>query len=135
MNTISSVIKSVYIWLFTIDIYEELKFWSSVLILAIVTIIVGGVIIFTACMIVFNYHIWMGVIMNTISSVMKSVYIWVITDEIEKKVVATTLDAGLISGLFTIILIAWGSILYFIVYMSIEAVKQLCKWGYYEYNI
>jgi len=57
MNTISSVIKSVYIWLFTIDIYEELKFWSSVLILAIVTIIVGGVIIFTACMIVFNYHI------------------------------------------------------------------------------
>jgi len=69
----------------------------------------------------------MGVIMNTISSVMKSVYIWVITDEIEKKVVATTLDAGLISGLFTIILIAWGSILYFIVYMSIEAVKQLCK--------
>jgi len=57
MNTISSVIKSVYIWLFTIDIYEELKFWSSVLILAIVTIIVGGVIIFTACMIIEYYHI------------------------------------------------------------------------------
>jgi len=58
MITIYSVIKSVYIWIFSVAyVYEELKFMSSVLILAITTIILGGVIIFTACMIIEYYHV------------------------------------------------------------------------------